>query len=52
MGKKEKQVILQDYLHKKSRIYDSLDIEFRSYLSEETQDIRHKMAPKPTTEDF
>ncbi|MGM9454804.1 hypothetical protein ACTAZI_15880 [Legionella bozemanae] len=52
IGKEEKEVILQDYLYKKSRTYDSLDIEFRSYLSEETQNIRHKMSPKPTTEAF
>ncbi|QLZ68124.1 hypothetical protein FOLKNPGA_00902 [Legionella sp. PC1000] len=52
LGKQEKEVILQNHLHKKSKIYDALDIEFRSYLSEETQGIPHKMSPKPTTEAF
>ncbi|KTD42259.1 HAD family hydrolase [Legionella parisiensis] len=52
MGKQDKDVIFQDYLHKKSRTYDTLDAEFRSFLSEETQSIRRNMAPMRTTEAF
>ncbi|HHT0593283.1 TPA: hypothetical protein ACTXXA_002054 [Legionella anisa] len=52
MEEPEKEAILQDFLRKKSRKYETLDTEFRSSLSEETQGIRHKMSPKPTTEAF
>lgn len=48
----EKTAILQEYLHKKSRTYDTLPDGFRAYLSEVTQSIRHNMSPKPTNEAF
>lgn len=52
MGDSEHAVLQKGFEDVQNRVFSTLPLEFRAFLSEETQYERHNIVPKPTTEEY